>query len=318
MVTELIINHDNNLYAPLVCEDVQVQTERRGSPGKLTFSILKSDEVTFSEGNAVRFAVDGEKLFYGFIFTRKSTKKETVEITAYDQIRYLKNKDTYTYSGKTASDFLRMVARDYSLNLGAVDDCAYRIPSRVEDNETLLDMIENALDLELLNKGQMFVLFDNAGQLCLRSLANMKADCIICAETAEDYDYSSSIDSDTYNRVKLSRDNKKTGKRDVYIAKDTSNINRWGILQYTDTLQEGENGRQKANALLSLYNSPARTLKVSGVLGDVRVRGGSLVPVILDLGDVRLKNYMLVEKCRHIFKNEQHTMDLTLRGGAFI
>lgn len=318
MTVELIINHAGSIYAPLVCEDIQVQTERRGSPGKLKFTVLNNGAENFSEGDAVRLSVDGKKLFYGFIFTQKRTKSDTVQITAYDQIRYLKNKDTYTYTNKTASDFLRMVARDYKLQLGTVDSCSYRIPSRVEDNETLLDMIENALDQELLNKKQMYVLYDDCGRLCLRSLANMKLDLLIDNETAEDFDYGSSIDSDTYNRIKLSRDNENTGKRDVYIAKDTSHINKWGILQYTDTLQDGENGKQKADSLLKLYNSPTRTLKISGALGDTRVRGGSLVAIMLNLGDMELKNYMLVENCKHTFTNEQHTMDLTLRGGEFI
>ena len=39
------------------------------------------------------------------------------------------------------------------------------LPRRSEFNVTLLDMIETALDLELTNKGQMFVLYDDCGKL---------------------------------------------------------------------------------------------------------------------------------------------------------
>lgn len=42
------------------------------------------------------------------------------------------------------------------------------------------------------------------------------------------------------------------------------------------------------------------------------------IVVKLNLGDVSLQNFMLVEKVKHNFKNELHTMDLTLRGGEFI
>ena len=36
-----------------------------------------------------------------------------------------------------------------------------------------------------------------------------------------------------------------TGQRDVYIAQDSGNMAEWGVLQYYDTLQEGENGQTK-------------------------------------------------------------------------
>ena len=48
------------------------------------------------------------------------------------------------------------------------------------------------------------------------------------------------------------------------------------------------------------------------------MRGGSLVIVQMDLGDIKIQNFMLVEKVKHVFKNNEHFMDLTLRGGEFI
>ena len=96
------------------------------------------------------------------------------------------------------------------------------------------------------------------------------------------------------------------------------NINKWGVLQYYDTLQKGENGKAKADALLELYNKKTRNLKIKNTFGDCRVRAGSLIGVHLDLGDVKLKNWMLVESCKHVFKLNEHFMDLTLRGGEFV
>lgn len=43
-----------------------------------------------------------------------------------------------------------------------------------------------------------------------------------------------------------------------------------------------------------------------------------MVVVIMDLGDVKLQNLMLVETCKHTFKLDEHTMELKLRGGEFI
>jgi hypothetical protein len=42
-----------------------------------------------------------------------------------------------------------------------------------------------------------------------------------------------------------------------------------------------------------------------------------MVVVKLLLGDINVKNYMLVEKCVHTFNENEHWMDLTLRGGDF-
>ncbi len=95
-------------------------------------------------------------------------------------------------------------------------------------------------------------------------------------------------------------------------------MNRWGILQHFDTLQSGENGQAKADALLRLYNTKTKNLRITNAFGDVRVRAGSLLIVNLDLGDMCVKNFMLVEKVKHTFKLNEHVMDLTLRGGEFI
>ena len=91
-----------------------------------------------------------------------------------------------------------------------------------------------------------------------------------------------------------------------------------GVLQYYGTLQEGEDGQAKADALLKLYNSRTRNLKITCAVGDVRVRAGSMIAVKLNLDGVEVKNFMLVEKARHVFYLDRHTMELTLRGGEFV
>lgn len=257
------------------------------------------------------------------MFKQQRAKDQIITVTAYDQLRYLKNKDTKVYEGKTASQFTKMLADDYSLNVGILEDTGYVISSRVEENTSLFEMIENALDLTMTNTGKMFILYDDFGKLTLKSLSSMYVGnssgyLLIDEETGENFDYTSSIDDNTYNKIKLTYDNEEAGKREVYIAQDSSNINRWGILQYFDTLQEGENGQAKADALLKLYNKKTRNLKITNAFGDNRVRAGSMVAVIMDLGDVKLKNWMLVEKCTHTYKEGVHWMDLTLRGGEFV
>ncbi len=327
MNVELLIANESGTkaYLPAVQEGIEWLTERRSTPGKLTFKVIKDDILDFSEGSAVRMRVNGENVFFGFVFKQqRSREKEIITVTAYDQLRYLNNKDTKIFENTTAAGIIRTIAADYSLNVGKLSPTNYKIESRVEENTSLFEMIENALDLELTNLGNMYILYDDFGKLTLKFIGDMYVGdsqsgyLCIDEETGQNYDYSSSIDDATYNRVKLTYDNDKTGKREVYIAQDGSNINKWGILQYFDTLSRGENGQSKADALLSLYNKKTRRLKIVNAIGDNRVRAGSMVLVNLDLGDIKLKNFMLVEKCRHTYKENEHWMDLTLRGGEFV
>lgn len=324
MIELLIANETGSqVYQPAVEEGIEWTTQRSGTPGKLTFKVLKDDIMDFTEGSAVRLKDGDDKIFYGFIFTQSRQKDQIITITAYDQLRYLQNKDTKIYEGKTATQFIRMLGADYTLNVGTMENTGYVITSRVEENTSLFDMIGNALDLTLANTGKMFVLYDDFGKLTLKSLDNMRVGSgdtflMIDEESGEDFEYKSSIDSDTYNKIKLTYDNENTGTREIYIAQSGTNINKWGMLQYFDTLQKGENGQTKADALLKLYNKKTRNLKLTNVFGDNRVRAGSLVVVNLALGDMAVKNFMLVEKCTHTYKESEHWMDLTLRGGEFV
>lgn len=318
MSQQLLIQNGNKVFEPVVQDGVTWTTERKGAAGKLEFKVLKDNIINFEEGNPVAFKVDDTNLFYGFVFKKKRDKEKIITTTAYDQLRYLKNKDTKTYTNKRADELVQMIANEYQLNTGVLENTGYVIAKKAESNQSLFDIILNALDETIRNRKEMYVLYDDYGKICLKNLERMKVGLVIDEETGENYDYESSIDSDTYNQIKLTYDNSDTGKRDIYIARDSSNIEKWGVLQYFDTIDEKTNGAVKARALLDLYNQKTRSLEIKNALGDIRVRGGSLIIVNLDLGDIKLKNFMLVEKAKHTFKDGEHFMDLTLRGQNFI
>lgn len=321
-VTLMITNEKGLDFFPPTVEGIQLSSSRRGAPATLKFTVLKDEAMAeiggFAEGSSVTLQVDDKPLFFGYIFVKRRDKAGAIECTAYDQIRYLKNKDILTYKNSTAAEVVQLIAADKKLHLGEIEPTSYVIPFRSEGNVTLLDMIETALDLELMHKGQMFVLYDDFGSLTLKNIASMRLDILINAAAAGDFDYTSSIDEQTYNQVKLSYPNRESGKWESYIAKDGEHINQWGLLQYFDTVQAEENGQAKADALLKLYNSKTRRLKIKNALGDARVRAGCLLGVALDLGDIIANTYMLVENVCHTFRESEHFMDLTLRGGEFI
>ena len=305
-------------FLPAVEEGVKLTLKRRSNPGKLEFSVLKDSVLNFEEGSPVGLIVDGVEMFSGFVFTLKRTKDNIIDVTAYDQLRYLKNKDYYKYKGKTATQVVQMIADDFNLKTGTLEDTGYTIAKRTEDNNSLFDIIESALDLTLTNSKKMFVLYDDYGKLTLKNIENMKLDSyLVYNESAQDFEYTSSIDEETYNQVKIVEEDNDSGKRKIYLTKDSANIQKWGVLQYYDTLSDGENGQTKADTLLTLYNQVTKKLTIKNAFGDPNVRPGCLIPTLLDLGDIQLKNYMMVENVTHTFKLDQHTMDLTLVGGGF-
>ena len=320
MTYELLIQHQGAVMLPPVVESVSIEWERQGQPGKLTADIVKTPGLSFQEGDPCRFSVDGTPIFYGFVFekARKGSMDQVITITVYDQLYYLKNKDTYVYSNKTAAAVIRMIAEDFQLNVGALADTGYTIASRVEDNKTLFDIVQTALDETLKATSQMYVLYDDVGKLTLKNIGDMKLGLLVDNETAGDFDYKTSIASQTYDKVKLSYENKDTGKREIFIAQDGSSINQWGVLQYYEKIDSTANAKAMADALLSLYNTKTRTLMLKDVLGDVRVRAGTMLVVMLGLGDMNLSSYLMVEQVKHTFSNEQHVMDLNMRGGTFV
>ncbi len=315
---ELQISNKNDVYIPCVEGEITWKTSRQGAPGELKFNIVKDDVINVTEGNSVILKVDGVNVFFGYIFTKSRSKDSIIKIVAYDQLRYLKNKDSYCYVGKTATWLVNKVATFNRLTVGELEDTKHIIPVRNEPVTTYLDMILNALDLTLANTGELYCLYDDFGALTLKNLNSMITDVLICDENTEDFDYTTSIDKQTYNKIKIIRDNEETGKREVYIAMSSESFNNWGVLQYCDELQDGENGEEKADALLELYNRKTRELSLKKIAGDLSVRGGSLVAVNLSLGDIALNSYMLVEQCTHTFSENEHTMELEIRGGGYI
>lgn len=318
MAVELFIQHNSTIQFPVVKEGARLTLERKGTPGKLEFTVVKGPGLNFAEGDPVKLTVNGTAMFYGFVFKKKRDKGGTIDVVAYDQLRYLKNKDTITEEGLKASDLLKRIATDFRLNLGTVEDTGYTLETIVEENQTLFDMIQNALDETLMNTKQLYVLYDDAGKLTLKNINTMKLNLLIDEETGENFSYESSIDEQTYNKIKLAYNNEKTGKRELFIAQDGAKMNQWGVLQYFEEVQTKTGASAKTDALLKLYDQKTRKLTIQNAFGDVRVRAGSAVVVALNLGDIVTNNYMVVNKVTHTFRGDEHMMALDLIGGEFI
>lgn len=313
---ELMITNRGKTYRPTVEGSITWETTRMGEPGKLSFNVVNDEVLNFQEGNPVIFKVYDKNIFFGFVFSKSRGKDQIIQVTVYDQLRYLKNKDTYVYTNKKASDVIKKIANDFRLQVGTIEDTKYTIATRIRENMTLFDIIYDALDLTLMNRKKLYVLYDKFGKLSLQDVESMKVPNLVVGDyKSQDYSYKTDIDSDTYNKVKLYRDNEETGKRDIFIVQDGININNWGVLQFFEKVDENTNPKAKAKAIMELKNRKKRTLQLKNTIGDTRVRAGSSVMTLLeDIGDISVAQYMLVEKCKHTFSNDEHWMTLDLRG----
>ena len=248
----------------------------------------------------------------GWVFHKSKDRWGIIEVTCYDSMRYLKANASYHFYGQTAGQILQQIAADFQLPVSTIEDTGYPIPSLLEDDQSCLDIIEEAIQQTLLNTGKVFVLLDDGNGLSLREAANMKTDVVLGDRSlVTNYKYETDIDKQTYNSIKLVRENEETGMTDVVEAKDTANIGRWGLLRLYHTV-DGETNiakmREQAETMLAYYNRRLRTLSVES-LGVLGLRAGMMILIkIQGLGDIDLDQEVMIEKITHTFENDKHTM----------
>lgn len=321
---ELTIRNKNtgDLWLVEPQDDIQITRAIDCVPSKMTFKVPKDPNLNFDEGDTVKFTLNGGAVFFGFIFEKQRDGKNTISVTCYDQLRYLKNKDCYVIGAMTATEFIKMVAEDFGLKCGYMDNTVWKTPDKpktVFKDKSLQEMICQLLDKTVIftPNHAFYHLFDDNGELRLASFESMKTDIYIDDECMEDVQYTTSIDKDTYNYVKIIRTvpNGASSKlENTFIAKDDKNIAKWGRLQYLIIPKEKDiNAVAEAKAIMAHKNKKTREIKLKNVIGDVRVRGGSLVYINRNFGDIIVNNYMMVTSVTHTFKTGFHGMDLDLR-----
>ena len=302
-----------------VVSDMTITTYLEDNPGKLEFTILATGPLAFWEGATVSVVLDGYNMFKGFVF-KKSRDQDVkkVKVTCYDQLRYLKNKDSRVFEGVTSNQIFEQLCKDFVLKHRTVDKSSYICAPRSEDATSLYDMIKNALHDTQANTGQWYFIRDNFGTLeHLNINSCLRPEVLGDKSFVTGFDYETSIDDDVYNQIKLYRDNDTTGKREVFIVNDTINggqkIKRWGILQLYEKIDENYNIAQiesRALQMLKYYCDTRRSLSLS-CLGIKEFFAGCIFKCkIEDLGDLSLNSYLLVTECTHNITNEQHTMSI--------
>ena len=326
MAIELQIINGNKVMTPKVLDGIDVEWTRQGAAGQMTFTVLKTPNISFVEGNAVTLRVDGVNVFYGFVVKKSRDKEQQIQVTCLDQIFYLaQNQTVFVAKNETASDCIGRLAKERDIAVGNLENTGYAIPKhRIDSATSYLDIMQTLLDITLAYSGKMFVLYDDFGKLTVKNVENMGHEdiLVITENNAENFDYESDIES-TYNDIVLVQADEKSGQLSIVAnAKDTKNMALWGNLTHFEILDKDvskENAELKAKQLLELHNQVKRKLSIKGVFSKPTIRGGSTVAIVLNLGDTVVSRNFVVESVKHHFANDHSTMDLDVKSsGGFV
>ncbi|WP_337980655.1 XkdQ/YqbQ family protein [Lysinibacillus sp. JNUCC-52] len=313
----MVDNRDGNIYEVPVTS-LSWKTEKTGKASELTVNLLNPNplENKIVSGAIVR-VIDGKhKVFYGYSFKAGFGKDSDFNIIAYDQLKYLMYEDTFVIPSMLAEKAIERICSIANLQLISVAKTGFTTPGMVEEDKKALDVIMKCIDSAIVATNQSFVFMDEFGSLGLHNINDLvipPTDFYIGEESLlYDYDYSVSIE-DSYNRVKLVLDDKETSKRRVFIAQDSSNIAKWGQLQYYKKVDENMTPSQiesLLNVLLTVHNTEKKELSLK-CLGDWRVRAGKMVFIYIE--KLKIKQLFLVEACTHDWSAKVHTMSLELK-----
>ncbi|MCE0740312.1 phage portal protein [Bacillus inaquosorum] len=310
---ELFVIKDTE-WLELVAESVSLEGHRYQAPRSIeaTIVIKQGDQTYYSvtEGDTVLFKWKGKELFRGIVFAR-TPDEHTLAFSAYDMLQYLvKNQDVYVFSNQRADQMIRRIANDFQIPTTSIANTGHTIKSLVIKNDTTLyDIILKALKQTKSQTGRHYQLYSEKGKLGLRAWPDPSEVWVL--ETGVNitgYQYSTSI-NDTATRVVLRR--QKDNKTYKASAKDSSGLNKYGVLQYTETVTDDINQaqlQQRADVRLAEKKGVKKELKNIQAVGIPEVQSG--LPVYISIPEAGIKKTYWVDTDRHEFKGTKHTMTI--------
>lgn len=299
--------------------DIQYTTVLGGQPGKLVFTLQKDPNgiLNIQNGSLVQFIRGGKGVFYGYVFTMGTDATDIYKITCYDQLRYLKNEETILTKDMTVEEvFEKLCVLHQIRNYRVITPTKFTCPSYLHDKKSLYQILEHQIQQADIANGKQYFIRDNFGTLEFNEIGNCKTDVVLGKKALlMSYQFEISIDKDSYNQIKIIKDNKEAKKREVYQVFDSTTQKRWGFLQKLVKAEENQNSaqiEQLANNLLKLHNRETRSLKLTslGVQGLYAGSGFSLnLPKLKTSNNDQYLN-MWILSATHNFRKNFHTMDL--------
>lgn len=312
---------DDHIYELHFQEEITI-TREPNAASVLSCTVLR-DGFSIDVGDAIKLTLDEQHhQFFGYVIDVTYHDK-WADITAYDQIYYLaKSKTRYVYKDTTATNILKLICEDCQMGMldpPSFEDTEYKIPYRIEDNVSYLDIICNALDITFENTGIRYYIWDDAGSITLTQNAWLAGETsnIYYMSVIEDYRIKKSLNENFYTVARfdeiLTQDTEVAGERKIYSKANEEAVARYGHIEYRGKLEEKQNGDHMAQTILDQASAINETITLSGAQGDITVRGGT--PIMIDFYTIdrkeRIRGWYTVDSVTHHIKSGLHTMDVT-------
>lgn len=267
--------------------------------------------IEFEEGNALVFKWKGRELHRGIIFKINKDVCGAETLVSHDQLIYmLKNKDSYVFENKKASEIITRICKDFEIPIGDIVDTGYVIPNQVFDSKKLYDIVMTSLDTTRKQTGVRHYLFSEKGKIYLKRRKDMTRKWAVeHGVNLIDYSFSTSIE-DTATKVLL-----KSGQKGKEITAPSENKElqkKFGVLQHYEKISEKINKAQLQQRADEILNKKGKINKEFSLnaLGISEVISGTSIYVIEK--DIGIKKGFYVEEDTHNFNGNKHTMSLKL------
>lgn len=274
----------------------------------LEFTYINED-LSITNGSVVSFKYNSTDIFYGYVFKVSRNKGKEISVTAYDQLRYCKAKDTIVIKNDTVTTLTKRMCNYFHLKMGTLTDTEFKLATEVKDDNTWLDILYSGISDTLMNKGQWYLLRDDFGYISIHNLKDMQLNLILGDQSlVYDFSYEKSIGDEFYNQIKIFVKGDTTLDSKFVVKNDTDSITKFGLLQYYEAADNtnAAQAKSKAETLLRLYNKEVETLSLS-CLGDNRIRAG--VSFYGRIEDIEYNQRLIVRSVTHNYI-PTHTMEV--------
>jgi hypothetical protein len=310
-------------------ESITWTTSRdKAQPGTLTFLVkegIVDDGVIINPGSHVRFGVNGISYFLGRI--QEPSLLNSVQdgvlysFTANNGLDILAAEESATRTaGQTASEFFDSLMLQQSARIQSVGGLplrwAVREPSTAHLSEhyylgePLYSMLSDCLTDTHIAEPRQYMVRDNAGILEFRELQALKTPYILGDDSyVGSYVYGVNLDN-TYNLIKVVRDNAEIGMRDTWHVYDSESVGRHGYKQLVVEADEHMNDGQineMARLYLTALNRPNRSMRLE-CLGINGLQAGDGIRV--QTARARIDSWHWIEEITHVYTLEAHKMDV--------
>ncbi len=261
------------------------------------------------QGHKCLFAWQGNELFRGMFMRQERGKGRTLTALAYDSAIYLaNNKDTFTYTDKTASHIFKDVCKRFEIPYADVADIPYTIPELPKPQTTGWDVICDALSLTYDATGvRYYPLCEKGTMRLIRRRENLRQWVIETGANLVDYRLSTSIEKVKTRITLYSKEGEVLAE-----AKDAALEKKIGIFQDIESIRDEMTAAQLGELVKTTLDEskrPERSITLTALgIPDV-ITGIGIYVIIPELG---ISKAYYVEEDTHTFQGAYHNMRLRL------